>query len=176
MVPSPTLSPLIVVSNMAVFWPSTLFGIFFSLLLHHAHPNLNEGVFLCTRSDRKLFNLSHLRAKTRTPTVLIRKLLFADDAALVTHTEQDQQELVDAFASACCDFGLTIRLKKTQILTQSVAVPPSITIEGQALEVVGEFTYLDSCVTSKNLPRHGNKSPHWESLLHNGGLVKVSLA
>ena len=127
----------------------TLFGIFFSLLLHHAHRDLTEGVFLRTRSDGKLFNLSRLRAKTRTRTVLIRELLFADDAALVSHTEQGLQELVDAFASACRDFGLTISLKKTQILTQSVASPPAITIEGQALDVVEEFTYLGSCVTSK---------------------------
>ena len=127
----------------------TLFGIFFSLLLHHAHRDLSEGVFLRTRSDRKLFNLSRLRAKTRTRTVLIRELLFADDAALVSHTEQGLQELVDAFASACRDFALTISLKKTQILTQGVAAPPSISIEGQALDIVEEFTYLGSCVTSK---------------------------
>ena len=44
---------------------STLFGIFFSLLLSHAFSESEDGVFRHTRSDGSLFNLSRLRAKTR---------------------------------------------------------------------------------------------------------------
>ena len=42
----------------------TLFGIFFSLLLLYAFSESEDGVFLHTRSDGKLFNLSRLRAKS----------------------------------------------------------------------------------------------------------------
>ena len=42
----------------------TLFGIFFSLLLPYAFSESEDGVFLHTRSDGKLFNLSRLRAKS----------------------------------------------------------------------------------------------------------------
>lgn len=41
-----------------------LFGIFFSLLLSYAFGSSTDGVYLHTRSDRKLFSLVRLRAKT----------------------------------------------------------------------------------------------------------------
>ena len=126
----------------------TLFGIFFSLLLQHAFRDSDDGVYLRTRSDGKLFNLSRLRAKTRTRRVLIRELLFADDAALCSHSEVGLQRLVDTFSAACKEFGLTISLKKTQIMTQNVTANPNITIDGHALDLVDDFTYLGSCMTS----------------------------
>jgi len=42
---------------------------------------------LHTRSTGGLFNLSRLRAKTKTISVLVREILYADDAALVAHSE-----------------------------------------------------------------------------------------
>ena len=75
-------------------------------------------------------------------------MLFADDAAFVTHSEQDLQLLMDQFSRACKDFGLTISIKKTQVMTQGVVLPPSITVDEQQLERVDEFTYLGSTITS----------------------------
>ncbi|KAJ8349711.1 hypothetical protein SKAU_G00248410 [Synaphobranchus kaupii] len=49
-------------------------------------------------------------------------MLFADDAAVVTHTQQELQSLMDRFSQACKDFGLTISLKKTNILGQDLEV------------------------------------------------------
>ena len=43
----------------------TLFSIFFAVMLKHAFGASMEGVFLHTGSDKKLFNLSILRAKTK---------------------------------------------------------------------------------------------------------------
>ena len=48
-----------------------------------------------TRSTGGLFNLSRLRAKTKTKRVLIRELLYADDAALVAHSEAHLQNCVN---------------------------------------------------------------------------------
>ena len=64
----------------------TLFGIF-SLLLHYAFHKSEDDIFLHTRSDGNLFNLARLKAKTKVNTVLIRKMLFVDNAALAAHTE-----------------------------------------------------------------------------------------
>ncbi len=97
----------------------TLFGIFFSKLLHYAFADCSEGVYIRTRSGGKLFNIARLRAKTKTFKVLIRELLFADDAALASHSEAGLQRLVDKLYHACKEFGLTISLKKTNILAQS---------------------------------------------------------
>jgi len=40
-------------------------------------------------------------------------MLFADDAAIATHTQQELQSLMNHFSQACKDFMLTISPKKT---------------------------------------------------------------
>ena len=126
----------------------TLFSIFFSLLLNHAFKHSTEGVYLHTRSDGKLFNLARLKAKTKVRTVLIRELLFADDAALVTHKEEELQQLINQLSHACNEFGLSISINKTQVMGQGVLSPPSITIGNQVLGVADHFTYLGSTISS----------------------------
>ena len=83
----------------------TLFVIFFSLLLNFAFQH---------------FNLYRLKAKTKVRTVLLREMLFADDAALTSHTEESLQQLINQFAHACKDFGLIISIKKTNVICQDV--------------------------------------------------------
>ena len=125
----------------------TLFGIFFASLLKHAFDTSKEGIYLHTRSDGRLFNLARLRAKTKVREALIRDMLFADDAAISSHTQQELQSLMDGFSQACKDFGLTISLKKTNVLGQGTEPPPIITIDNYELDVVHHFTYLGSTVT-----------------------------
>ena len=103
----------------------TLFGIFFSMLLQYAFMNCREGVFLHTRSDGKLFNIARLRAKTKVTKVLIHEMLFADDAAVVSHTEEGLQQLVSRLSHACKEFGLKINLKKTNVMAQNAGHPPN---------------------------------------------------
>ncbi|XP_047498458.1 uncharacterized protein LOC125045297 [Penaeus chinensis] len=108
--------------------------------------------FVCihTRADGKLLNIARLRAKTKVIEVLIREMLFADDAALASHTEDGLQQLVSRFSAACKEFGLTISLKKTSIMVQGTDHPPTITIDGHVLEDVGNFTYLGSSISSSH--------------------------
>ena len=104
-----------------------LFGIFFSLLLKHAFKSSTDGVYLHSRSDSHLFNISRLRAKSKRRTVNIRDLLYADDAALVSHSEDGLQRLLDRFSNSCDQFGLTISLKKTQAMGQATPAQPIMT-------------------------------------------------
>ena len=76
------------------------------MLLKHAFYSLTTGIKLHTRTDGHLFNPSNLRAKRNLKIVTIRNLLFADDAALVAHSAQKLQTLLNQFSSACSDFGL----------------------------------------------------------------------
>ena len=126
----------------------TLFGIFFSLLLDYAFKDATQGVHLHTRSNGQLFNLARLRAKTKIHKVLIREMLFADDAALTSHTEEGLQQLMTQFANACEEFGLTISIKKTNIMCQDAPRIPTISIGNEVLEVTESFTYLGSTITS----------------------------
>ena len=125
----------------------TLFGIFFSLVLRYAFGTSQEGVYLRTRSDGKLFNLARLKAKTKVRETIIRDMLFADDAAVASHKEAELQSMMDCFSQACKEFGLTISLKKTNVIGQDTPAPPVITIDNYELDVVHEFTYLGSTIT-----------------------------
>ena len=73
----------------------------------------------------------------------VRDLLFADDAAITTHT----QWLMDRFSEACRHFGLTFSLTKTQVMGQDVKETPSLFIHDYKLEVVHEFVYLGFTIT-----------------------------
>ena len=76
--------------------------------------------------------------------VCLRDFYFADDAAITTNSASDLQKRIDKFSSACTDFGLTISLKKTQVIGQSADSQPNIQIPDYTLEVVHDFVYLGS--------------------------------
>ena len=75
-------------------------------------------------------------------------MLFADDAAVVSHTENGLQILLDRFSKACKDFGLTISIKKTEVMSQNVSIPPVIKIDDKPLVVTEQFTYLGSTISN----------------------------
>ena len=117
----------------------TLFGIFFAVMLKHAFGPAAEGIYLRTRTDGKLFNLPRLRAKTKVQLRCLRDFLFADDAAVTAHSAEDVQQLMTRFSDACQDFGLTISLKKTQVMGQNTDSPPAISINDHELDVIHDF-------------------------------------
>ncbi len=133
----------------------TLFTIFFSMMLKQATANIiddEDAVYIRYRLDGSLFNLRRLQARTKTRKQLIRDLLFADDAALVAHSERALQCLTSCFAEAAQLFGLEISLKKTEVLHQPAPReeyrPPHITIGEDELKTVHQFTYLGCTITS----------------------------
>ena len=71
----------------------------------------------------------------------MQDFVFADGAAVVAHFAEMLQQFMNHFSKACQDFGLTISLKKTQVMAQGVDSPLSITISMQELEVVNDFMY-----------------------------------
>ncbi|TWW62323.1 hypothetical protein D4764_04G0009700 [Takifugu flavidus] len=74
-------------------------------------------------------------------------MLFADDAAVVAHSQEHLQTLMDHFSQACQDFSLVISLNKTKTMGQGTENPPSITINNYTLEAINTFTYLGSTIT-----------------------------
>ena len=165
---------LSIYSLICVLTP-TLFGVFFALLLRHAFGTASEGICPRTRSDGRLFDLGRLRAKTKVLEALIRDMLFADDAAVMTHAQQELQALMDRFPQACKDFGAAISLKKTNFLGQDTVELPAVTIDDYELDVVKQFAYLSSTITD-NLSldteidkrdwesSHNTCSPHFTSV------------
>ena len=80
--------------------------------------------------------------------VYVREMLFADDAALTAHSGEALQRLVDRFAHACREFGLTFSLKKTNVIARDASQVPSVNINDYTLEVVEDFTYLGSNISN----------------------------
>ena len=119
-----------------------------------AFKDSSEGVYIYYRTTGKLFNIKHLPARTKTMMSVIRELLYADDCALLTHTEIEMQQLMDSFEAACTALGLTISLKKTVLMYQPTPgktyVEPSIYVYGQKLAVVPKFLYLGSTLNCSN--------------------------
>ena len=61
------------------------------------------------------------------------------------------QHIVNCFSHAAMNFGLTISLKKTEVLYQppprEAYSPPHISIDGSNLNAVENFTYLGSVIS-----------------------------
>ena len=68
--------------------------------------------------------------------------------ALAVHAEEALQRLVNCLARACNEFGLTISLKKTNIMDQNASHIPNISIGDYTLEVVDTFTCLGPTIAS----------------------------
>ena len=121
-------------------------------MLREAKDDLPDGIYIRFRADGSLFNLLRLLARTKTIEELITELLFADDSALLGHTEESLQHIVNRFSVAAENFGLTISLKETEVLYQPRACvaysPPNISIDGTNLKAVENFTYLGSVISN----------------------------
>ena len=133
----------------------TLFTLFLTVVLMILHKDVQEGVYIRTRSDGKLFNLARLRAQTKTSRQLIRELLFADDTALVAHNLSHIQQALDSFAGAAKKIGLQINTDKTEVMYQPAPrnlapLAPQITVNGDVLKVVPYFKYLGSTLSKDN--------------------------
>ncbi|PFX23190.1 hypothetical protein AWC38_SpisGene12258 [Stylophora pistillata] len=132
----------------------TLLSIFFSMMLKQATMDLdvNEGVYIRYRLDGSLFSLRRLRAHTKTQERLIRDLLFADDAALVAHTERALQRITSCFAGSSQLYGPEVSLKETEVPHQPAPLveyrPPRISIGDADLKSIKQFTYLGCTISS----------------------------
>ncbi|VDM06376.1 unnamed protein product [Schistocephalus solidus] len=99
----------------------TLFCLMFSAMLMDAYRDEQPGIRIAYRIEGHLLNIRRMQASTRVPSTTVHDLLFADECALNTATEEDMQRSMDLFTAGCADFGLTISTAKTVVMHQ----PPS---------------------------------------------------
>ena len=71
---------------------------------------------------------------------------FADDLALLSHSQQQMQEKTNIIAGNSAKLGLNIHRGKSKVLKVNTASITPITLAGEALEEVESFTYLGSIV------------------------------
>ena len=118
----------------------------YSAVLTAAFQDGDNGIPIRYRFDGKLLNLRRLQAKSKVHTEVPDKFLFADDMAKGAPTEEKMQKGVDQISDSCDCYDLTISIKKTEVVYQPAPgkpyKEPTITVKGQRLQVVDEFTYL----------------------------------
>ena len=73
---------------------------------------------------------------------------FADDIALVSHTQQQMQEKTNLLAENSACLGLNVHKGKSKVLKVNTTCTSPITLNGEALEEVENFTYLGSIVNN----------------------------
>lgn len=131
----------------------TLFAIFIAAILHLIGPELPQGIPILYRSDGRLFNLNRFKAKSKIRNTTIMELQYADDNAIVSHSPDELQSILNAFAKAYTSLGLALNIKKTQVLFQpspnQPLTQPTIKVHDATLENVDHFSYLGSLLSSK---------------------------
>ena len=129
---------------------STLFSFLCNMMLLSAFKDSDPGIQITYRTDRGIFRTQHLKVTKS----LVRDLLYADDCAVVAHWEDDLQRLADSLSAVTKLFGLTVSIKKTEVMFQpgkrSRANMPEIKIDGKAFNNVDSFICLGSSLSSFN--------------------------
>ena len=120
-----------------------LSSIYFAMMLLVAFQKCNIDVPIQIRTDGSVFNLRRLQAQTKVQCQIIRELLFADDCALLAHSEEEAHEQFDRFSDAARRIGLAVSLKKTEVMLQPAShqhyTTPGIKAGNVELKVVDKF-------------------------------------
>ncbi|BHF58429.1 hypothetical protein SprV_0100138100 [Sparganum proliferum] len=141
----------------------TLFSLMFSSMLMDAYRDERPGIRIAYRTDGQLLNQRQMHFQSRVSTTTVHELLFADDCALKTTSEEEMQRSMDLFSAACENFGLVINTQKTVVIHQpppNPATPPNapqISVNGTQLKVVDNFRTW--AAPSSATPRSMTKSP-----------------
>nr|VZI45682.1 unnamed protein product [Spirometra erinaceieuropaei] len=142
----------------------TLFSLMFSAMLMDACRDERLGIHIAYRTDGHLLNQRRMHFQSRVSTTTVHELLFADDCALNTTSDEQMQRSMDLFSAACENFGLVINTHKTVVMhhppPNSATVPkapPQISVNGTQLQVVDNIPYLGSTL-SPATPRSTTKS------------------
>nr|VZI52094.1 unnamed protein product [Spirometra erinaceieuropaei] len=132
----------------------TLFSLMFSAMLMDAYRDERPGIRIAYRTDGHLLNQRRMNFQSRVSTTTVHELLFADDCALNTNSEEEMQRSMNLFSAACENFGLVINTQKTVVMHQpppnSATAPnafPQISVNGTLLQVVENFPYLGSTLS-----------------------------
>nr|VZI36781.1 unnamed protein product [Spirometra erinaceieuropaei] len=100
-------------------------------MLMDAYRNERPGIRIAYRTDGHLLNHRRMNFQSRVSTATVHELLFADDCALNTASEEEMQRSMDLFSAACENFGLVINTQKTVDLESqsSLRTPPKHSLE-----------------------------------------------
>ncbi|KAG7177315.1 LINE-1 retrotransposable element ORF2-like 1 [Homarus americanus] len=100
-------------------------------------PDAGMGIRYCL--DGSLFNIRRLEAYTKTLTLQVIDLQYADDSAVMTHNRESMQRSLDVISGIYSSLGLQINTQKTEIFVQPIVPPieaPQFYIHGDPIKIV----------------------------------------
>ena len=102
------------------------------------------------RTDRSLFELNKLKAKTKIARSSFNELQYADDCALLSHSPDDLQVALSQMAHLYERMGLQINVKKTEVMQfhAESREEERISLLGEELKNVSCFRYLGSNISA----------------------------
>lgn len=130
-----------------------LFNIYIQCITRLMATSLNEEdkIHLNYRTDRNLFDLRKLKAKTKVSKTSLLELQYADDCALVADSAEGLQRVLTRSAELYKKLGLQINIQKTEYIKHT-ATPVEgshpLTIDGEPLREVLSFKYLGSHISA----------------------------
>nr|VZI01508.1 unnamed protein product [Spirometra erinaceieuropaei] len=128
----------------------TLFSLLVPAMLMDAYRDERPGIRIAYRTDCHLLNQRRMHFQSRVSTTTVHELLFADDCALNTTSEEEMQRSMDLFSAAYENFGLVINTEKTAVMhrpppnTVTLHNTPQISVNGTQMQVVENLLYLGS--------------------------------
>nr|VZI29644.1 unnamed protein product [Spirometra erinaceieuropaei] len=129
----------------------TIFSPMLSAMLMDAYRDERPGIRIAYRTDAHLLNQQRMHFQSRVSTTTVHELLFADDCALNTTSEEEMQRRMDLFSAACENFGLVINTQKSVVIHQpppnsatAPNAPPQISVNGTQLQVMSNLPYFGS--------------------------------
>ena len=127
-----------------------LFNIYVQCITRMLAAQLEEHhlISLNYRTDRNLFDLQKLKAKTKISQTSLLELQYADDCALVADSAQDLQHVLDLVSSLYTRLGLKINVQKTEYIQISQDSSTDLSIEDSSIKKVECFRYLGSNMSS----------------------------
>lgn len=136
-----------------------LFNVFFAAVMFEAFHDVEEnaGIGVRFRMAGKLWDVRHLQTK-QAREEFIRELCYADDCALVSHSQEELQLFMSRVNVASKKYGLTISFQKTEVMKQATGLDSKANDEATTIEleddwvgvlkVVDNFTYLGSTMSN----------------------------
>ena len=138
------------VTEMTKLRPIADTALFLAAVLQVSNRDTTKDVSITTCSEGRLFDVSRLKAKTKVRQLCVRDLLSADDTCFVSHSEVDLQTILDRFAAVSTSVGLSINVRKTDVLHQpgTPYTAPTILLNGTPLNVATTFKYIGSTIAN----------------------------
>nr|VZI27639.1 unnamed protein product [Spirometra erinaceieuropaei] len=93
-----------------------MMALMFSAMLMDAYRDERPEIRIAYRTDGHLLNQRRMHFQSRVSTTTVNELLFADDCALNTISEEEMQRSMDLFSASCVNFGLVINTHKTVVM------------------------------------------------------------